>query len=105
MSNLVDLVAPPDKRPVETPGLPPSAEISLMKLEGMWILHIIRGGSVAPPELRDVEVLLRPDFKPKRAYLAPEQEEVPFEFGGTEVRVTLPRVGSHTILVLEKSTA
>ena len=69
MNNLLDLTAPPGERPVEIPDLPPSAETSLMKLEGMWILHIVRSGAVAPPELRDLEVTLRPDFGPPRVCL------------------------------------
>ena len=101
MNNLLDLVAPPSERPVEIPDLPPSAETSLMKLEDMWILHIVRDGAVEPPELRDIEVTLRPDFKPASVYLAPERKELPFRVEGSEALLTLPRVGSHTILVLE----
>ena len=101
MNNLVDLAAPPSERPVEIPNLAPSAETSLMKLEGMWVLHIIRGGAVAPPELRDLDVTLRPDFKPSRVYRAPEEQELPFQMDTSGVKVIIPRVGSHTILVLE----
>lgn len=101
MNNLLNLVAPANERPVLIPDLPPSAEISLMEKEGMWILHIIRGGSFAPPELRNVKVILRPDFKPARVYLAPEQQEVSFRLEDSEARVVLSCVGSYTILVLE----
>jgi len=97
----VDIIAPVSERPVYIPDLQPSAETSLMILEGMWILHIVRGGSVAPPELRDLKVTLRPAFKPKRVYLAPEEQELPFQKDDSGVKVTIPRAGSHTILVLE----
>ena len=72
-----------------------------MTLEGMWILHILRGGEIAPPELRDLAVTLRPDFEPSRVYLAPEQESIPFHFDDSTLQLTLSRVGSHAILVLE----
>ena len=101
LNNIVELAAPNAERQVLIPDLPPSAEISLMTLDGMWILHILRGGETAPPELRDLTVTLRPDFQPRRVYLAPEQESVPFHFDDATLQVTLPRVGSHTILVLE----
>lgn len=48
-----------------------------------------------------VEVILRPDFKPSRVYLAPEEQELPFQMDDSEVKATLPRIGGHTILVLE----
>ena len=101
LNNIVELVAPSSERPVLIPDLPPSAEISLMTLEGMWILHILRGGEIAPPELRDLAVTLRPDFEPSRVYLAPEQESIPFHFDDSTLQLTLSRVGSHAILVLE----
>ena len=37
LNNIVELVAPSSKRPILIPDLPPSAEISLMTLDGMWV--------------------------------------------------------------------
>ena len=51
--------------------------------------------------MRDVAVVLRPPFEPARVYTAPEQEDMPFERVDAEIRVILPTVGGHTILVLE----
>ena len=101
LNSIVELVAPSFDRQVLIPDLPPSAEISLMTLDGMWILHILRGGETAPPDLRDLSVTLRPDFQPSRVYLAPERESLPFHTDDTSLQVTLPRAGSHTMLVLE----
>ena len=76
LNNILELATPDNERPVLIPDLPPSAEISLMTLKGMWILHILRGGEIVPPEMRDLVVTLKPDFQPSRVYLVPEQESV-----------------------------
>ncbi len=44
---------------------------------------------------------VRADAAPQRVYLAPEGENVPFVFNDGYVRVTLPPVGSHTVVVIE----
>ena len=98
--NLIACLAPAGDRPVVAPDLPHQAEVSLMEQDGRWFFHILRGGA-DPPELRDVAVVLRPPFEPVRVYTAPAQEDVPFERVDAEIRVVLPAVGGHTILVLE----
>ncbi len=44
---------------------------------------------------------LRADQSPKRVYLAPEDENLPFTFSEGYVHVTLPPVGAHTVVVVE----
>ena len=101
LQNLVDEVAPPPERPAVPVGLPPMAEVSLMQHEGRWVYHILRGGAMEAPELHGVTVDFRPPFAAARAYTAPEQRPLELELDGGAIRVHLPAVGSHTIIVLE----
>ncbi|HEY7417051.1 MAG TPA: beta-galactosidase trimerization domain-containing protein, partial [Ktedonobacteraceae bacterium] len=45
--------------------------------------------------------VLAPAQSPQRAYLAPDEQAVSFEREGAYIRVDLPPVGAHTVLVLE----
>jgi hypothetical protein len=101
LGNLLELTAPLAERPLVTRRLPPSAEVSLMRLDQAWVVHILPGEGLRVPDLNGVEVLVRPDFEPRRAYLAPQGEDMDYapEAGGIAVRI--PRVVGHTMLVVE----
>ncbi len=44
---------------------------------------------------------LRADEAPKRVYLAPEIQDLPFTFSDGYVHISLPPVGAHTVVVIE----
>jgi hypothetical protein len=48
-----------------------------------------------------IKVLARQEQAPQRAYLAPDEQSLHFEREGAYIRVDLPPVGAHTVLVLE----
>ena len=51
--------------------------------------------------LYDVHIAVRCAFKPERVYLASQEEALPFEFDGTYVRCSVPRMEGHQLVVIE----
>lgn len=51
--------------------------------------------------LFDVPLAARTSRKPSRVYLAPQKEDLPFDFDGRFVRTRVPRIDGHQIVVIE----
>lgn len=95
---------------VET-SAPTTAHISLARQDGRTIAHVIhyipeqRYREIQTIEeaipLHHVELNVRLEAEPERVYLAPEGLELPFTWTEGRVRVTVPRVDGHAMVVME----
>ena len=95
------------------PGAPAFARITVTTQPGRRMVYVLaylpeaRGAGVnmieEPLELRDVEVCLRLDGRmPKKVYLAPGLEALPFRIDGNYARVTIPQVRGWAVAVFEE---
>jgi len=97
---------------------PPSVEVSLMKQENRTVVHLInyhaekRGGKVEPlmeiyseiveniSPISNITVRLK-SAEPREVYLAPEKEKVDWEMENGWIRVVVPEVRIHRMIVFE----
>ncbi|WP_127584924.1 alpha-amylase family protein [Paenibacillus koleovorans] len=94
-------------------NLPAQGIVTLMKqaAESRYVNHLLyaspvkRGTSVEVIEdilpLYLIEVQIRLDRKPARVYLAPDGQELPFQWNGEYVSYTVPRLECHQMVVLD----
>jgi Hypothetical glycosyl hydrolase 6/Beta-galactosidase trimerisation domain len=110
IGTLLDRLAP--DRIVQSPNLPTTAEITLLRQpnqNGRTILHLIhavpqrRGLNIDIVEdvlpLHDVRVGVRLDRPASKVTLAPSGEELPYETRDGATWVTIPRVEGHQVVV------
>ena len=97
---------------------PPSVEISLMKQKNRIIVHLInyhaekRGGKIEPlleaysevvesiPPIHNITVKLKME-KPREVYLAPEKEAAEWKCEEGWIKITVPELKIHRMIVLE----
>ncbi len=111
LSNVIDLLLP--ERLIETDA-PTSAQVTLLRQPragGRLVAHLLHYVAerrtpqidliedVTP--LHDVALRVRTDFQPMRVYEAPSGTPLAFEWGGGAVRLTIPRVEGHAMVVFE----
>ncbi|HEX6971436.1 MAG TPA: beta-galactosidase trimerization domain-containing protein [Limnochordia bacterium] len=99
--------------PVVRTDAPTTAHITLniQRELGRYVLHILhyiperRCQEIDTIEdvipLHDVRVALKLPAAPRRVYLAPSEEEIPFTFDGRRAHVVIPRVTGHQMVVFE----
>ena len=97
--------------PLIKPQGPGWAEFSLTRQAERSVVHVVcyhpRRSLQSIPHVDQswptagLAFSLRADDAPKRVYLAPDGEDVAFTFNDGYVHVTLPPVGSHTVVVIE----
>ena len=103
--------------PLVRTNAPSTAQVTVMRQEGaggtggrtvVHLLHYIPEARysklnlvVERLPLFDVSVELRLERRPDRAYLAPERTPLAFEYSDGTVKVTVPRVDGHAMVVLE----
>lgn len=98
---------------VKTEGLPSFARVTVTAQPNRRMVHLLayvpeRRGPVIemieePIELRDVSVALRVDGRaPNRVYLAPTEEELPFEVADGYIHVIVPVVPGYAMVVFEE---
>lgn len=110
----VDLLLGEDKTLVTS--LPAQGVTTLLRSNdtGNLVNHLLyaapvrRGENIEVIEdiipLYDIEVELKLDFVPKRAYLAPEMKELNFTFDKNIIKYTVPQVECHQMIVIEKES-
>jgi hypothetical protein len=111
LSNAIDLLLP--ERLVST-GLPSSGQVTLLHQPGAGgrlIAHLLyyvperRTPQIDVVEdvvpLRDVPVVVRPGFRPRRVYEAPAQRALPFTWESGAASLTLPLLEGHAMIVFE----
>jgi hypothetical protein len=101
----------PDKL-VET-NAPSTAHVSVQRqeAEGRTVVHVLHYipeqryrdvqtvDDVIP--LHNVELAVRLEQRPQRVYLAPDGATLPFDASGDQVRITVPEVHGHAMVVFE----
>lgn len=98
---------------VKAPRLPSFARVTVTAQTNRRMVHVLsyvperRGASIdmieEPIELREVELCLRHEgCAPQRVYLAPTQQELPFEVVEGYARTTIPVVPGHAMVVFEE---
>ena len=111
IANLLKMLLPDPL--VRAPGLPSFARVTVTNQPQRRIVHMLsyvperRGPNTdmieEPIELRDVAVALRADGRePKRVYLVPGEEELPFEVSDGYVQATVPSMPGHVVVVFEQ---
>jgi len=108
VKNLIDRLLPDQLLKVTAPT---STEATVMAQAGRTIVHLLQYcperrtkeldivEDIVP--LHDVVVSIRLAKKPKRAYLAPEQQEISFAWTDGRADLTVPKVAGHAMIVLE----
>lgn len=99
-----------EERTVQT-DLPDRGVATVMRGETREIVHLlfahttVRGKGVEVIEdavpLCNVHVSLKRSEKPSRVYLAPQREEIPFEWDGKRVQFAVPQVVLHQMIAVE----
>ncbi len=113
-NNLLETFLPPRLIKPEGPGW---IEVSLMqqtqteKHPSRQVVHVVcyhpRRSMQAIPHVdqswptANMAVSVRQHVEPKRVYLAPDGQDVPFTYSDGYARMTLPPVGPHTVVVIE----
>ncbi len=99
--------------PLVTTDAPTTAHVTLLhqKKEGRSVVHVLHYlpqrrhpgfdtvEEVLP--LRDVSVAVRVESPPRAVYLAPSREPLAFAVEGERVRVTVPEVRGHAMVIVE----
>ncbi|MBB6730916.1 alpha-amylase family protein [Cohnella zeiphila] len=108
--NLIDALLEPEHRLLEVEADSPAVEVSLMSQPGRWVLHLIQYAAKrmtentvieeAPPRYR-IPVTLRPPAKPRRVALAPSGEEPIWTWEDGAVRLVVPELRLHQMVVFE----
>ena len=91
--------------------LPDRGVVTVTKQPERTMVHLlfahttVRGNGIEVIEdavpLHDVKACLKLDKAPAKVYLAPEGDEIPFEWDGKRVSFTVPRVTLHQIVAVE----
>ena len=99
-----------DERAVIT-DLPDRGVTTVTKQDGRAIVHLlfahttVRGKGIEVIEdaipLFNTEVSVKLTKQPERVYLAPEEEDIPFEWDGTKVKFTVPKFVLHQMIAIE----
>ncbi len=94
-----------------TATLPDRGVMTATHQEGRDIVHLLfahtslRGKNIEVIEdavpLNDVKVTLKRDAAPAKVYLAPQMQELPFEYECGHVKVTVPQMALHQMVVAE----
>jgi hypothetical protein len=106
--NILDRLLP---EPLLRLGAPTSVEATVMRQKGRTIVHVLQ----YCPERRaqdldliedivpifNVPVSLKLAARPRRVYLAPGREALPFRYAGGRAEVTLPEVRGHVMVIFE----
>jgi len=111
VANLIDKMMPDPL--VKADSLPSFARAMVTEQPGRRMVHILayvpeRRGARAemieePIELRDVPLSLRVDGKtPQRVYLAPTEDELPFETVNGYTQTTVPVINGYAMVVFEE---
>lgn len=65
----------------------------------------VRGRDVEAIEdivpIYNVEVRVKSDKRPEKVFLEPQYEAIAFEYNGSEISYTVPKVGLHQMAVIE----
>lgn len=106
----IDLLIGREKA-IAVQGLPDRGIVTLAHQPGRDIAHLlfahtsVRGNGIEVIEdavpLADIHLSIRRANAPKKAYLAPQMEELPFEYRQGHVELTVPRMVLHQMVVLE----
>ena len=88
---------------------PVGIEVSLMKQETRWMLHLINIRDVKAAGSRgyieDVipvyDIKVRAGVQPSRVYLAPEMEDIPFAIIEDGIEFVIPQVDLHRLVVFD----
>ena len=93
-------------------GLPDRGIVTVARQEGRTVVHLlfahtsVRGKGIEVIEdalpLYDVPVEVKTPAVPKKVYLAPSLEEVPFTYENGRARFTVPKVVLHQMVVCEE---
>ena len=99
------------KEPLVWADAPASMEIDVLRQKGRLVVHLVnfqpqrRHGIMEYIEtiypVRDVLLHIRTKKKPSRVYLAPQEQEIPFEMLGNYAIASVPEVKGHQMVVLE----
>ena len=91
--------------------LPDRGVITLTKKGDTRVVHLLfayttnRGKGIEVIEdavpLYNTEVTVKTDKKPARVYLAPEGEDIPFEWDGAYVKFNVPKFVLHQMIAIE----
>ena len=94
--------------------LPSTAELQLRKQKDAYVLHILsyiiqkKCKNLDTIEekftLYDQEISMRMNEEPQRLYLAPQMDELPFDFDYGYVRFIIPIIDGHQMIVIEQET-
>ena len=92
-------------------NLPSQGIVTLTRQKDRYVCHMLyaspvkRGNGIEVIEdivpVYDTEITVKTDRKINRVYLAPQQEEIPFEYKDGRVSVKIHRFECHQMLVLE----
>jgi hypothetical protein len=112
--NLLSLLLPEPLIRIEAPS---STEVSVMRQEeqGRTIVHLLHYVPERRTAKLDIVEDITPLFQiplsiampevPRRVYIAPSREEVPFKFESGRVAVTVPEIRGHQMVVFESGEA
>lgn len=71
----------------------------------LYAVPVKRGSGIEVIEdivpVYNIEVQIRLDKKPKRVYLAPENEDIDFTYNNGVVSYSVPKVYNHTMVVID----
>jgi hypothetical protein len=107
--NLIELLMPD---PLLTLTAPTSTEATIMRQQNRTIVHLLQYcperrtatldliEDIVP--LHDVPMTLKLAKKPKRAYLAPLEQPIPFTFKAGRVQILIPKIEGHAMVVFEQ---
>ncbi len=108
LKNAIDALLPD---PLVRTGLPSAGEVTLLAQGERLVCHLLyytpQRRSIRVDIVEDVVPLynvplaVRTEIKPKRVYLAPQGQDIPFERDGAYVRCTVPEVRGHQMVVVE----
>ena len=110
VANLLEKLLPQPM--LEVQGMPSFGRATVTAQPNRRMVHLLayvperRGAAVdmieEPIEVRGVQIALLSNGKaPKRVYLAPTGEDLPFEVDGAYIRTTVPVVPGHAMVVFE----
>ena len=111
VANLLDRFLPEPL--TRAPGAPACSRVTVTTQPGRRMVYVLaylpesRGAGVnmieEPLDLRDFTVSLRLDGRiPRRAYLAPDRQELRLTVDGRYATVTIPRVRGWSVVVFEE---
>ena len=97
--------------PLVQTGLPSAGEVTLLRQGERLVCHLLyytpqrRANLIDIVEdivpLYDVPLAVRMDQDPRRVYLAPQQQDLPWQRDGAYIRCLVPELRGHQMVVLE----